>query len=61
MQTLTIRIVKASVPSYWYAKRIGETFEVWAAVTRDNEYVVRGHVDGKESYVKIGDCEAIGD
>ncbi|KJD42352.1 hypothetical protein QD47_28660 [Paenibacillus terrae] len=56
-----VRVIKASKPSYWYAGRIGSTFEV--TYMKDNIYMVK---KWKEDYYAVDiapilktDCEDI--
>ena len=38
---MTVKIIKATKSTYWYAKYIGETFKVDSYSSVDKEYVVR--------------------
>jgi hypothetical protein len=53
---MKVRIIKASKPTYWYAGRIGETFEIRDKRGIDGDYVVVG-----DDYrgIKKSDCEVV--
>lgn len=50
----TIKIVKASLPSYWYVDKIGEEFEV-SGILPDNFLVYTEDLEGA-CYVRKEDC-----
>ncbi|MGC4375780.1 hypothetical protein WD019_02395 [Fictibacillus sp. Mic-4] len=52
-----IRITKASMPTYWYADRIGEIFEVTKEMVNDCFVKVNETTD--EHFVSYDDCEPV--
>jgi hypothetical protein len=54
---MKIRIVKAGQPTYWYADRIGEEFEVLSLMRRYRVKLNRPYVG--HYFVNKEDCEEV--
>lgn len=53
---MTVKIIKATKSTYWYAKHIGETFKVDSYSSVDKEYVVRMVSEPINHYIVADDC-----
>jgi len=59
---MRILVIKSSLPTYWYANRIGEVFpDAIIDIDDPNDYIVRDKLDGTKSYILIDDCLLISD
>lgn len=54
----TIKITKASVPTYWYANQIGDVFPVNPYLEKEGWYTVEFPYSNR--CVRYEDCEIIG-
>lgn len=59
MKTLMVKVTKSDEDSYWYAKHIGEVFEVRATPNRHNEYDLVEEKGGSTYSIGIDDCEIV--
>lgn len=57
MNRIKVKVTKASDDSYWYAKHIGEEFEVYDRINRHNEYELVEEHGGSSFYIGVEDCE----
>jgi hypothetical protein len=56
---MKVKVIKASEESYWYAKHIGEVFEVHDKLNRHGEYVLIKEASGGTFEIGEEDCEVI--
>jgi hypothetical protein len=56
---MRVKIIKASEDTFWYAKHIGEIFEVHQKMNRHGEYVLIEGVGGSTFEIGAEDCEVI--
>lgn len=54
---MKVKIIKASEDTFWYAKHIGETFEVEPSSPKYLEYVVVPRDAHGDFYIDAKDCE----
>jgi hypothetical protein len=54
---MNVKIIKASEDTFWYAKHIGQTFEVEPANPKYLEYVVVPREQHGDFYIMADDCE----
>lgn len=54
---MKIKILKASMPSYWYQDRIGDIFDLVGS--SDDDYCVVDSVSGNKYFVLKSDCEIV--
>jgi len=62
---MKIRVISCGVPTYWYAKRIGEVFETDGELDDDESYEVLDCHDPEDDeggigYIQRVDCEIVG-
>jgi hypothetical protein len=55
---MKVRITKASEETYWYAKHIGQEFEVEGP--RKGEYILVPFDTNGDHYILEEDCEVVG-
>ena len=65
-QVLTVRITKARLDSYWYAKLIGTTWETYVLTDGDEGYGIKADYDRAEDNpdrvvrnIRLGDCAIV--
>ena len=57
---MKVRITKSSRPTYWYADRIGDVFDVSERKYLPCEYFTIDPMDGCKGYIDKADCEPVG-
>lgn len=56
---MKVKVIKASEDSFWYAKHIGEEFEVHERINRHNEYDLVEELGGSVYSIGADDCEVV--
>jgi len=56
---IKVKITKSSSEDYWYAKHIGEEFEVHEKINRHNEYDLIEELGGSVFSIGVEDCEKV--
>lgn len=56
---MKVKVTKSSSEDYWYAKHIGETFEVNDRINRHNEYDLVELSGGSVYSIGVEDCEIV--
>lgn len=59
MNTLMVKVIKASEDTFWYTRHIGEVFEVRAIPNRHNEYDLVEEPGGSTFSIGLDDCEIV--
>jgi hypothetical protein len=63
MKALTVRIIKAKRPTYWYSRMVGETFEVYPDASNEGDsYILKEDKDRGDvtlHWIRREDCEEV--
>lgn len=56
---MRVKVIKSSSEDYWYARHIGQTFEVHERINRHNEYDLVEELGGSTYSIGVEDCEIV--